>query len=116
MDELRIIVSCTIEPGKTDDFKTSAGQLLAAVREKDSGTSRYDWFLSADGLHAKVMENYDSSTAFMDHMANMGAPLEHIIALCSTVTIDVMGDPSPQVQEALAPFHPTIYSDAFQSL
>jgi len=116
MEELRIIVSCDIEAGKADEFKTTAGQLLSAVREKDSGTSSYDWFMTEDGSRAKVQESYVSSDALMEHMGNMGRPLEHIISICSKVSIEVMGDPSPKVQEALAPFKPTIYSDAFQSL
>ncbi len=116
MDELRIVVSCTIAPGKTDEFKATAKQLLAAVREKDTGTSRYDWFLSPDGGRAKIQETYASSEALMAHMSNMGVLLERLVSLCPDVTIDVLGDPSPQVREAIAPFNPTIYSDAFQSL
>ena len=49
-------------------------------------------------------------------MNNMGVLLERLVSLCSDVTIDVLGDPSPQVREAIAPFNPTIYSDAFQLL
>ncbi len=116
MDELRIVVSCTIASGKTDAFKATAGQLLAAVRERDPGTSRYDWFLSPDGARAKIQETYSNSEALMAHMSNMGVLLERLVSLCSDVTIDVLGDPSPQVREAIAPFNPTIYSDAFQLL
>lgn len=116
MDDLRIIVSCTITPEKTEEFKKTAKQLLTIVREKDSGTLRYDWFLTADGTNVKVQEDYKSSDAIISHMHNMGEHLEHIISLCSSVSIDILGNPSSQVRDAIAPFNPTIYSDVFQKL
>lgn len=48
MSALQVTATFTIHDGKLDDFESAAAACMASVREKDSGTSQYDWFFNED--------------------------------------------------------------------
>ena len=47
MSALQVTARLTIHEGKLDEFKEVAARCMQSVREKDSGTLQYDWFLNA---------------------------------------------------------------------
>ena len=38
-----------VREGELEGFKEQAAEMMRQTREKDTGTLRYDWFLSNDG-------------------------------------------------------------------
>ena len=38
-----------VRDGELEGFKRQAAKMMRLAREKDTGTLRYDWFLSDDG-------------------------------------------------------------------
>jgi hypothetical protein len=66
--------------------------------EKDTGTLRYDWFLSADGTECEVRESYVDSDALVRHRMNVGGAVEALFAeFADDHKMTVYGDPSPQL-------------------
>lgn len=108
MQRLQIDAICKIHEGKIDEFQAVARKLLAAVQAKDKGTLQYDWFLDRDRGVCVVREAYADSGAMLQHMANMGDLLAALMGLAD-LSVEIFGDPSPELAATLARAKPTIY-------
>jgi quinol monooxygenase YgiN len=97
-----------IATGDLGEFKRLAAQLLERARG-EAGTLQYDWFLSAGGTKCVVRETYKNSDAVLAHMANVGELLGKLAELGGGLEIEGFGPVSPQLAEAAAPLHPTLY-------
>jgi len=114
MSELQITTRFTIHDGKLEAFRDLVGQSIAVVRDKDSGTLQYDWFLSADGAECVLRERYRDSDAVLEHAMNLGDLMGRFMSI-STPDIEIYGAPTDALLGALAALQPRVYS-AFQSL
>ena len=99
----------SITADNADEFKHLAAQALEEARG-EPGTLQYDWFFSDDGANCVVRETYASSDAVLAHLGNVGPLLGRLVELGGGLELEVFGDPSPTLREALAAFHPPIYS------
>jgi quinol monooxygenase YgiN len=109
-DAIQVTARAAIHEGKLEEFNVLAAQCMRTVREQDSGTLQYDWFLNEAQTECVVRETYRDSEAVLEHIANLGA----ILAVC-TWTFEVFGSPSPKLVEAAAGLRPTVYLP-FQSM
>lgn len=100
MSKLYVISKFKLHPGKQDEFKQAAADLLNIVKEKDPGTSQYEWFASADETEFTVLEAYADSEAVLAHLANLGENLGKIMAL-GDFSAEVLGTPSSEVMTAV---------------
>jgi hypothetical protein len=82
---------------------------MALVKEKDTDTQQYDWFINADLNECIVRETYTSSEALLAHIGHLGDDLGKIFQL-GKVSLSLYGDPSPALKEATASLNPRIYS------
>jgi quinol monooxygenase YgiN len=114
VSELQTTIRFRIHDGKLDEFKGLAAQCLHIVREKDTGTLQYDWFLSADGREAVLRERYRDSAAVLEHAMNLGDLTGRIVGV-SDPEVELFGAPSEELLAALAMLQPRVYS-AFQSI
>ena len=57
----------TIRPGQLDAFKAHVNDIVEAARRLDTGTLRFDWYLSEDGTRCEVHEVYEDAPAFFEH-------------------------------------------------
>jgi len=114
MNAIQLTARAAIHDGKLGEFKALAAQCMRTVRERDSGTLQYDWFLNEAQTECVVRETYRDSEAVLEHIANLGATLGAILAVCDW-TFEVFGSPSPELVKASAGLSPKIYSP-FQSI
>ena len=96
MEEIQVSAHLSIHPGKLAEFKTVAEQCMKSVREKDTGTLQYDWFLNEDQTVCRVREKYRDSDAVLEHMGNLGETLGHLLTLVD-MSLEVYGTPSEQL-------------------
>lgn len=101
MSKISVRAICSIKEGKLDEFKGAAATCRAIVKEKDTGTLRYDWYLSDDQSVCVVLESYENSDAVLAHMGNLGDALGALLAL-SDLKLEIYGTPSAQLAEAVA--------------
>ena len=113
MNTIRIIARAQIHPGKLEAFSETAAACLAATRG-DPGTQSYEWYLNADHTECVVLEVYDDSNAVLAHLANLGDLFGQLMTV-SDLTIEVFGDPSPELRQVGASVGAGIYS-FFQGL
>ena len=114
MKSIQVIARAAIHNGKLEQFKMLAAQCIQSVREKDSGTLHYDWFLNDAQTECVVLEKYRDSEAVLEHIANLGPALGALLSV-GDWTFEVYGSPSPELVQAAAGLHPKVYA-AFQSI
>ena len=67
MDYFEVSAHLTVRPGCVEGFKKQAAECIRITQEKDTGTLRYDWFLSSDGTECEVREAYTGPEALIEH-------------------------------------------------
>lgn len=101
----------SIAPEHAAEFRGLAAQLLESARS-EPGTLQYDWFFTADGTACLVRETYRDSDAVLAHLAAAGAQLGRLVECGGGVHLDVLGEPSSALREALAALSPVVYTYA----
>jgi quinol monooxygenase YgiN len=71
MGYLELSAHMTVRPGCLDGFKQQAAELVRITKEKDTGTLRYDWFLSHDGTECEVREAYTGPEGLIEHNSHI---------------------------------------------
>jgi quinol monooxygenase YgiN len=100
MGRLEVIAHLKVRPGQLDGFKKQAAELIRLASELDTGTLRYDWFLSRDGTECEVHEAYTSSESMMEHSAHIAEARAKMFAeFAEDHAVKVFGEPSPQFFE-----------------
>jgi len=104
-DESRIylLTEFTILPGKIDEFKAIAEELLDVVREKEPETLRYLWYFDKDESKSYVVEEYPDAAAFRAHAVHVGTALPKILKI-SKPKFTLLGKPNLPVKEILSAF------------
>ena len=90
-----------IPEGRLEEFKQIATKCTKLVREKDTETLKYDWFLNSDQTECEIREEYKSSEAVIKHVMNLGETLQKLLNDFPPERFAVYGDPSPQLLEML---------------
>jgi quinol monooxygenase YgiN len=63
-----------IPEGKLEEFKQLAIEAMKIVKEKDTGTLKYDWFINSDGTECEIKEEFESIDALFKHAMNVYRP------------------------------------------
>lgn len=83
-----------------EGFKQQANECIKQVKEKDSGTLQYDWFLNEDKSVCEIREAYESPEALLAHISNLR---ESLRVLFEKYAIDhsviIYGEPSAELLE-----------------
>jgi quinol monooxygenase YgiN len=111
-----LAVEFAIVPGRFEDFKTVAAEMIEATQHNEPGTLNYEWAISDDRQVCHVYERFRDSVAVMSHMerfnANFAARFGETVKLVRFV---VYGRPSAQVKDALAGASP-VYMAPFRGV
>ncbi len=98
MDKLEISARMTVREGQLEGFKRQAAEMIRVVKEKDTRTLHYEWFLSDDGTRCEVREAYQSSEGFIEHAMHIGKVRDELFAhYADGHAVTIYGEPSPQL-------------------
>lgn len=100
----------SIANDKLEAFKSLAQEAVVSVRG-ESGALQYDWFLSDDQTKCVVLEKYETSAAALAHLANAGSLIGRLAKLGGGLDLEVFGNVSADLRQALAAAGPPVYSD-----
>jgi len=103
-DENRIylLTEFTIQPGKVDEFKDIARELLEVVKEEPE-TLRYLWYFDKDESKSYVVEEYPNAAAFRAHAFRVGTALPKMLKI-SKPKFTLLGKPNLPAKEILSAF------------
>lgn len=100
MSILEVSARLKVRPGQLEGFKQQAAEIVRRAKELDTGTLRYDWFLSSDGTQCEVREAYVNSDALIEHRMHIGEALDKMFAeFAEDHTVYLFGDVSPKLLE-----------------
>ena len=102
MGHLELSAHMTVRPGCLEGFKKQAAECIRITKERDTGTLRYDWFISSDGTQCEVREAYTGPEGLIEHNS-------HILEARTTLFRDYAdghfmtfyGEMSPQLLDLL---------------
>jgi quinol monooxygenase YgiN len=90
----------TVRPGHLEGFKAQAAEIMRLVREQDTQTLRYDWFLSDDGTECEVREAYVSEEGLFEHVTHVREARDKLFRdFADNHLMTMFGTPSPQFLE-----------------
>ena len=108
---VRFNVSLSIADGKLDAFERIAEAMLAATH-KETGALGYDWYLSGDRRHCRLLETYADADAVVAHLTGpvVQESVPKLLAVAALNSFEVYGDPGPEASAMLAGFGAVIYA------
>lgn len=105
MASVRTHVTMTLDSADLDEVIGIFETLVKDVREKDTGTTGYAYYIDDDPLTIHVFEEYASSEAHLEHFAHIDqAAVGRLLELVQLSEPHYYGDPSREEQELLAGF------------
>jgi quinol monooxygenase YgiN len=98
--KLELTARITIRKGKLEGFKQQVAEIIKQVKEKDTKTIRYDWFIGSDGTECEVQEAYESPEGLVEHVMHIGEARNKLFnEFADNHRMTVYGEPSPQLVE-----------------
>ena len=107
-DQISWLLEVAILPGKLDDFRAVARDLIASTKP-EPGTFDYEWNLNADHTVCHIFERYRDSDAMIKHVEGFGRFAERFLAACRPTRFDIYGNPSAAAKTMLADLNPTYF-------
>ena len=111
-----VLVELTVQESKFADFENIAQQMTAGSRN-EAGTLGYEWHLSSDRKHCRLLETYADANALLTHFK--GPVVQQLVPKAlEFATVDrfeVYGDPGAEATAMLANFGTQIF-DRWQGL
>lgn len=108
MSNIAIRGTLRVHDNKRNDVRAVVEKCIARVRDNEPGTLRYDWYISEDRSTCIVFDTYKDSDAALFHMESLG-PLVGELAALGALELDVHGEPSGKLKEAIAAMRPNYY-------
>jgi quinol monooxygenase YgiN len=102
------LLEAAILPGKLDDFRAVARDLIAAT-EPEPGTFDYEYNLNADNTVCHIFERYRDSEAMIEHVHGFHAFAGRFMQACRPTAFHVYGTPSDEAKAMLADLHPAYF-------
>ena len=92
-----VAVDVTINEGELENFKKVASELISLC-DSEPGALKYEWFLSADQKHCRVLEEYVDGDAMLAHVRRP-VITEHVpklAAFCKTDRFEIYRRSRPE--------------------
>ena len=108
MKKIKSDARFTINEGKLDEFKELVNQAIEVVRENDTGTLAYNFYINEERMECVAVETYENSEAVLAHAGNVGELLSNLMEI-SSLKLSLYGDASDELSGALEPLGAKIY-------
>jgi quinol monooxygenase YgiN len=101
----------TIADGKLEAFEEIVEWMLAATHT-EAGALGYDWYLSSDRRHCRLLETYKDADAVVEHLTGAAVQkfVPKLLAVAALDSFEVYGDPGPEASAMLAGFGAVIFA------
>jgi len=109
-DQIYWILQVAIHPGKLEDFRSVANDLIAKTK-LEPGTLGYQWNLSDDESICHIYERYQNAEALLTHVQSFGAFAKHFMEACHPTSFHVYGPANDAVVAALDDLQPVYFSE-----
>lgn len=110
MSEITIIATFpALTADNLSEFTKQAHDAIESARS-EPGTLQFDWYLPDDQSTCIVIEKYTDSAAVLAHLGNSGPGIASLAKLAGGLSLQVFGEVSSELREALKGANPPIYT------
>ena len=98
MSKIQTSAKMKIPSGKLEEYKQQVAEYISQIKEKDTGTLQFDWFISGDKTDCEIRETYassESALAHQDHLHELQGIFFKKFGL--PYSLIIYGDPSPEL-------------------
>ena len=67
MYKIQVRAKMKIPFGMLGEYKKYVSEYINRIKEKDSGTLQFDWFIGSDKTEVEILEAYESSESALKH-------------------------------------------------
>jgi quinol monooxygenase YgiN len=71
MSKIEASAKIKIPTGLLEEYKRQLVEYIKQIKEKDTGTLQFDWFISGDKTECEIRENYVSSESALAHQNHL---------------------------------------------
>ena len=102
--QIHIRAEFTIEEGKIEEYKKPVQDMSRVVEANEPDTINYEFYLNKSETKCIVHETYTNSEAVLAHINGIASQtiLPKIFSVSRISKFDVYGNPSEELQKALA--------------
>jgi len=100
MSKIHTSAKMKIPSGMLEEYKQQVSEYIRQIKEKDTGTLQFDWFIRIDKTECEIRETYassESALAHQDHLHELQGIFFKKFGLLYSLVI--YGDPSPELLE-----------------
>jgi quinol monooxygenase YgiN len=102
---VRTACTMTLDPNDLDEVTAIFEKFIKDVRENDTGTLAYHYFIDEDPLTIHVIEWYESPQAMLDHYAKLDLEAAgRLVQLVQLSPLHYYGNPTPEEEAQMAGF------------
>ena len=100
MSKIQVSAKMKVPSGMLEEYKQQVAEYIRQIKEKDTGTLQFDWFINDDKTECEIRETYVSSESALSHQDHL-RELQGIIFKKFGVQylVIIYGDPSPELLE-----------------
>jgi hypothetical protein len=88
-----------IPSGMLEEYKQQVAEYIRQIKEKDTGTLQFDWFISGDKTECEIRETYASSESALAHQDHLHEIQGIFFNFALPYSLIIYGDPSPELLE-----------------
>jgi quinol monooxygenase YgiN len=107
---MTLLVELTIKPSQDEAFDR-VSQKLVEISEQETGTLRYDWFMSADGKSVQIIEEFADPAAVSVHAQNIADLMPEMAATATFARTSVLGDIDDEIRARVQGPDTSFYGD-----
>jgi len=100
MSKIQARAKVKIQSGMLEEYQRQVNEYIKQIREKDSGTLQFDWYINSDNTECEIHEIYASSEAAIEHQNHL-SELQKIIfnKFGAPYSVTIYGNPTPELLE-----------------
>ncbi len=100
---LQLILQANVKKGQEKTLQNLAKTAPSVVEKNEPGTLDYRWVINDDGTGVRMLETYNTSQAFIEHInaAKQSGFLDQLMSCVDLTSTQVIGNPTPAAKEIL---------------
>jgi quinol monooxygenase YgiN len=99
MSKIQASAKIKIPNGKLEEYKQQIAVYISQIKEKDTGTLQFDWFINDDETECEIRETYESSEAALAHQDHLRELQGKIFKKFAPYLVIIYGNPSAELLE-----------------
>jgi quinol monooxygenase YgiN len=99
MSKIQASARIKIPNGKLEEYEQLIAEYIRQIKDKDTETLQFDWFINNNKTECEIREAYESSEAALAHQDHLRELQGIIFKKFAPYSVTIYGNPSPELLE-----------------